>query len=134
MLVTTYQSTWCLNKESHNIYLHAVENIFSFYLLLLPHLSSPSSFPPSSPSRRLCTVLPFQRTANNLSLLVFLDLPLVIYILSLPLGHNLCQLLYLSFLFLAVIPHFAHHATCGVVSVSVSPPAALSCAGLLTTY
>jgi hypothetical protein len=100
---------------------------FSLLIFLLPP-------PPSSPSQRLCTVSPFQRTANNLSLLAFLGLPLVIYILLVPLGHNLCQLLYLLFLFLVVNPHLAYHAICGVLSASISAPAALSCAGLLTTY
>jgi hypothetical protein len=114
MLVTTYQSTRCHNKESHNIYLRAVENIFSLYLLL-PNLSSPSSSSTPPPLHKGCVVLPFQRTANNLSLFVLLSLHLMIYILLVPFGHNLCHLLYPSFLFLVVIPHFAYHAICGVV-------------------
>lgn len=111
------------------------------YLFLLPPPPPPSSvfsnlsfFPSSSPSQKLCAVLPTQWTANNLSLLVFLGLPLMIYILLVMFGHNLCHLLYISCLFLVVFPHFAYHATCRVVRASVLASTALSCAGLLITY
>lgn len=127
MLITTYQSTRCHNKESHNIYLCSWKHL---YLLLHPLFF----FPPSSPSQGLCTVFPFQRTANNLSLHAFLGLPLMVYILLLLSGHNLCHLLFISFLFLIVFTHFARHVIGGVVSASISASAALSCAGLLTTY
>ena len=126
MLVTTYQSTRCHNKESHNIYLCSWKRL---YLLLHPLFSSPFlSF------TRAVYCIPLWKDSKQSVLTCFLRPP--------PHGLNPIAAVWTQFVPSAVhlVPvsesfyTFAYHVIGGVVSASISASAALSCAGLLTTY